>query len=85
MQYSLGAIYITVLNLPRIVRNKVHNMDLIPGPQEPQHDINLDLLVSELRVVKYLFCGSFGVLYCVLHVSFQQVEKFVVSSAIMHA
>ena len=54
VQYSLGAIYLTVLNLPRGVRNKTNNVilvGLIPGPQEPQHDLNsyLEPLVDELQ------------------------------------
>ena len=53
VQYSLGAIYLTVLNLPRDVRNKRENMilvGLIPGPHEPKHDINsfLKPFVDEL-------------------------------------
>jgi hypothetical protein len=43
IQYSLGAIYMTVLNLPRGVRNKQENVilvGLIPGPHEPKHDLN---------------------------------------------
>lgn len=38
VQYSLGAIYMTVLNLPRSDRNKIENVilvGLIPGPNEP--------------------------------------------------
>ena len=37
-QYSVGAIYLTVLNLPRDVRNKPENVMLVgilPGPTEP--------------------------------------------------
>ena len=54
VQYSLGAIYLTVLNLPRGIRNKTNNIilvGLIPGPQEPQHDLNsyLEPLVNELK------------------------------------
>ena len=52
VQYSLGAIYLTILNLPRGIRNKsnVILVGLIPGPHEPQHDINtfLEPLVSDL-------------------------------------
>ena len=43
IQYSLGAIYMTVLNLPCGIRNKPENVmlvGLIPGPQEPKHDLN---------------------------------------------
>ena len=51
--YSLGAIYLTVMNLPRSVRNKQENIllaGLIPGPQEPEHDLNsfLEPLVEDL-------------------------------------
>ena len=54
IQYSLGAMYLTVLNLPRKLRNKAQNVilvGLIPGPHEPKHDINtyLSPLVSELK------------------------------------
>ena len=54
VQYSLGAIYLTVLNLPRGIRNKTSNVilvGLIPGPQEPHHDINsyLNPLVHDLK------------------------------------
>ena len=51
--YSVGAIYITVLNLPSTQRYKLENMFLVailPGPDEPKHDINefLRPLVDEL-------------------------------------
>ena len=54
IQYSMGAIYVTVLNLPRSVRNKQENtilVGLIPGPHEPRHDINtfLDPFVTDLK------------------------------------
>ena len=50
---SVGAIYLTIMNLPRAVRFKRENVilvALIPGPSEPSHDINtlLDPLVDEL-------------------------------------
>lgn len=53
VQYSLGAIYLSILNLPRGIRNKAENVilvGLIPGPHEPQRDINsfLEPLVSDL-------------------------------------
>ena len=53
VEYSLGAIYLTILNLPRGTRNKSNNVilvGLIPGPHEPQHDINsfLEPLISDL-------------------------------------
>ena len=54
VQYSMGAIYVTILNLPRSIRNKQENtilVGLIPGPHEPRHDINtfLDPFVSDLQ------------------------------------
>ena len=51
VQNSVGAIYLTVLNLPREVRNKPENVvlvGLIPGPNEPERDIN-----SFLKPVTY--------------------------------
>ena len=53
IQYSLGAIYLTVLNLPRGIRNKQENVilvGLIPGPNEPKHDLNsyLEPFVNDL-------------------------------------
>lgn len=53
VQYSVGAIYLTILNLPRGIRNKAENVilvGLIPGPHEPQRDINtfLEPLVTDL-------------------------------------
>ena len=51
--YSIGAIYLSIMNLPRQLRFKYENIliiGLISGPKEPQHDINpfLRPLVSEL-------------------------------------
>lgn len=43
VQYSVGAIYITVLNLPRHVRNKTNNVILVglmPGPNECPGNVN---------------------------------------------
>ena len=40
---SIGAIYVTILNLPRGIRNKRENallIGLIPGPHEPKRHIN---------------------------------------------
>ena len=53
IQYSLGAIYLTVLNIPRDMRHKTENVilvGLIPGPHEPSHDLNsyLEPLVQDL-------------------------------------
>ncbi len=50
---SIGAIYLTIMNLPRTMRFKRKNAILvgkIPGPSEPTHDINTLLypLVNEL-------------------------------------
>ena len=53
--YSMIAIYVTILNLPRSVRSKQENtalVGLIPGPHEPCHDINagtvLQVVVTRL-------------------------------------
>lgn len=51
--YSVGAIYLTVMNLPRSKRFKCQNVILlsrIPGPSDPTHDMNTMLvpLVKEL-------------------------------------
>ena len=53
LTYSLGAIYMCVLNLPRESRYKQENVilvGLIPGPHEPKRDINTFLrpLVDDL-------------------------------------
>lgn len=53
VRYSVGVIYLVVMNLPRSVRYKVENVMLIgiiPGPHEPPQDINsfLKPLVDEL-------------------------------------
>lgn len=53
--YSVGVIYLTILNLPRFLRYKLENViivGIIPGPKEPEHDINsyLQPLVNELLV-----------------------------------
>ena len=54
VNYSLGAIYCTVMNLPRSVRFKVENallIGLIPGPHEPEETINtyLQPFVDEMK------------------------------------
>lgn len=54
-QSSVGVIYLTILNLPRFVRNDrqyVLLVGVIPGPHEPKRDINsfLQPLVDELEV-----------------------------------
>jgi hypothetical protein len=52
--HSVGAIYCIIMNLPRAIRYKQENVlliGLIPGPKEPDHDINsfLDPMVEELN------------------------------------
>ena len=54
VKYSVGAIYLTVQNLPRSERYKLDNVILcgiIPGPKEPKKTINsyLSHLVAELK------------------------------------
>lgn len=54
--YSVGALYLVILNLPREDRFKEENMilvGLIPGPKEPSLNINafLDPLVEELQAL----------------------------------
>ena len=50
LQYSVGAVYMTILNLPGSVRNKIHNICLIGILPEPSRDINsfIDPLVTDL-------------------------------------
>ncbi len=53
--YSVGVIYLTVMNLPHHIRTKRENIILvgiIPGPAEPKHDINTFLkpLIEELKL-----------------------------------
>lgn len=53
LEYSVGAIYLTVMNLPRAVRFKQENVllvGIIPGPREPALSINsyLTPLIDEL-------------------------------------
>ena len=52
--YSVGVIFLAVMNLPRTIRYKRENIILvgiIPGPSEPSHDLNsyLEPLVEELH------------------------------------
>lgn len=52
--HSVGAIYMTILNLPRVERFKEDNVMLIgvmPGPKEPSLNINsyLQPLIEDLR------------------------------------
>ena len=56
VRYTVGAIYCVILNLPREVRYKQENViliGLIPGPHEPEKDINsfLEPLVNELLIL----------------------------------
>lgn len=49
IEYSVGAIYLTVMNLPHKIRYKQENVilvGLIPGPKEPSLNI-LRLLVDD--------------------------------------
>ena len=53
---SVGAIYLTIMNLPRSMRFKRENVILVgilPGPNEPHHDINeyINPLVHELNLL----------------------------------
>ena len=55
-QSSVGVVYLTILNLPRSVRNNrryVLLVGIIPGPHEPKRDINsfLGPLVEELKLL----------------------------------
>jgi len=54
--YSIGVVYLAIMNLPRAIRFKRENIivvALIPGPTEPSKNINtyLNPLVSELRTL----------------------------------
>ena len=54
LTYSVGAVYLSILNLPRHKRNKMENIILvgiIPGPREPHLTLNsyLTPLVTELK------------------------------------
>ena len=53
-RYSVGAIYLTIQNLPRSLRyhpDKIILVGIIPGPTEPKHTINSSPapLVQELQ------------------------------------
>lgn len=53
VSYSVGAIYVSILNFPRQMRNRRENIiviGIIPGPNEPKLHMNsfLELLVKEL-------------------------------------
>lgn len=64
--YSVGAIYCIIMNLPRVVCYQQENVilvGLLPGPKEPDHDINsfLDPMVDELMKFwpgRRLTCGD---------------------------
>ena len=89
--YSVGAIYITIMNLPRSVRLRRENVILVfcLGPGEPKHDINpyIEPLVDELSDLwtgvtlqltgVTLQLKQLGVLYCVVHVIYMWDEKCV--------
>ena len=54
---SVGVIYLTILNLPCHIRSKRENnilLGIIPGPNEPSHDVNTYLapLVQELLMLR---------------------------------
>jgi len=58
-EYSLGAIYLTFMNLPRTLRFRQENVmliGLIPGPNEPKRDIN-PFLVPLVKELQALFHG----------------------------
>ena len=55
-QYSVGALYLTVLNLPRALRFKEENIILagiIPGPKEPPLDINSSTINCRLTEIAW--------------------------------
>ena len=54
LSYSVGAIYLSILNLPRSMRYKLENIclvGLIPGPREPELTVNsyIEPLVQDLK------------------------------------
>lgn len=69
--YSVGGIYCIIMNLPRDIRYKQENVlliGLIPGPKEPDHDINsfLNPMVEELNQFwsgKSIFCNDGTVVF----------------------
>ncbi len=81
--YSVGVIYLAILNLPREERFKQENIILvgvIPGPKEPKNiNTYLDTLVDERRELwdgVPIFDSSFWgaksteLLFCVFHQTF---------------
>ena len=81
--YSVGAIYVSILNLPRHIRYKVDNtilIGIIPGPHEPTLHINMFLtpFIAELlqlwnggMLQHWLVC--FNQCFCKLHCCLQCV------------
>lgn len=73
LSYSIGVIYLAILNLPRHLRYKVENIILVglmPGPHEPKLNVNsyLEPLVKELKT----FWGGVE-----LHIANMPVSKVV--------
>ena len=68
VQYSIGVIYLSILNLPRAFRYRLKNICLIgiiPGPKEPEISVNsyLNPLVADLKelwVGKNLYISTTG-------------------------
>ena len=58
IEYSVGAIYLAIQNLPHSERFKEENIilvDVIPGPSEPKLSINsyLSPLIEDLKIAWY--------------------------------
>lgn len=76
LTYSVGVIYLTIMNLPCSLRYKRENIllvGIIPGPHEPSHDINsyLDPLVKN--------CFTFGmefILMCMVAIKHLCVVRY---------
>lgn len=77
MEYSIGVMYLVLMNIQRnecFKRENIFLVGIIPGPNEPRHDIN-----SFLRplVDEFVYCGkmasSLGILvhHCFLNCSEQ--------------
>lgn len=62
--YSIGVIYLAIMNLPRAIRYKRENIILLPGPSEPSKTMNTYLtpLVADLLTlwegVSFETCSS---------------------------
>lgn len=57
--YSIGAIYLTIQNLPRNERYKPQNIIIVgvlPGPREPKKTINTTCYRGEGSVVQWVQC-----------------------------